>query len=81
MISNGDSNSIPYHVRSYGHTLFMFILHHLLFSACPGQGLTQVIEKAETSLGIPSPTELSAKVEEEEKHQGETYLSVEEKIE
>ncbi|XP_027886594.1 protein FAM114A2 [Xiphophorus couchianus] len=36
-----------------------------------GQGLTQVIEKAETSLGISSPTELSAKVEEEEKHQGE----------
>ncbi|XP_008274683.1 protein FAM114A2 [Stegastes partitus] len=34
-----------------------------------GQGLTQVIEKAETSLGIPSPTELSAQVEEEEKEQ------------
>lgn len=32
-----------------------------------GQGITQVIEKAETSLGIPSPTELSAQVEEEEK--------------
>ncbi|XP_047234355.1 protein FAM114A2 isoform X1 [Girardinichthys multiradiatus] len=37
--------------------------------ATVGQGLTQVIEKAETSLGIPSPTELSAKVEEEEKQQ------------
>ncbi|XP_070773330.1 protein FAM114A2 [Enoplosus armatus] len=36
-----------------------------------GQGLTQVIEKAETSLGIPSPTELSAQVEEEQKEQGE----------
>ncbi|MED6281494.1 hypothetical protein CHARACLAT_022188 [Characodon lateralis] len=39
--------------------------------ATVGQGLTHVIEKAETSLGIPSPTELSAKVEEEEKQQGE----------
>ncbi|XP_023262099.1 protein FAM114A2 [Seriola lalandi dorsalis] len=39
--------------------------------ATVGQGLTQVIEKAETSLGIPSPTELSAQVEEEEKQQGE----------
>lgn len=38
--------------------------------ATVGQGLTQVIEKAETSLGIPSPTELSAQVEEEEKEQG-----------
>ena len=28
-----------------------------------------MIEKAETSLGIPSPTELSAQVEEEEKQQ------------
>ncbi|XP_044077404.1 protein FAM114A2 isoform X1 [Siniperca chuatsi] len=36
-----------------------------------GQGLTHVIEKAETSLGIPSPTELSAQVEEEQKEQGE----------
>ncbi|KAF3705542.1 Protein FAM114A2 [Channa argus] len=35
--------------------------------ATVGQGLTQVIEKAETSLGIPSPTEMSAKVEEEQK--------------
>lgn len=34
-----------------------------------GQGLTQVIEKAETSLGIPSPTELSAEVEEEQQKQ------------
>ncbi|KAG8008431.1 hypothetical protein GBF38_019582 [Nibea albiflora] len=39
--------------------------------ATVGQGLTQVIEKAETSLGIPSPTELSAQVEEEQKEQGE----------
>ncbi|XP_074529275.1 protein FAM114A2 [Halichoeres trimaculatus] len=38
--------------------------------ATVGQGLTQVIEKAETSLGIPSPTELSAQVEEEQKQQG-----------
>lgn len=30
-----------------------------------------MIEKAETSLGIPSPTELSAQVEEEQKEQGE----------
>ncbi|KAM7374025.1 hypothetical protein PAMP_006702 [Pampus punctatissimus] len=37
--------------------------------ATVGQGLTQVIEKAETSLGIPSPTELSAEVEEEQKEQ------------
>lgn len=37
--------------------------------ATVGQGLTQVIEKAETSLGIPSPTELSAQVEEEQKQQ------------
>ncbi|XP_035998693.1 protein FAM114A2 [Fundulus heteroclitus] len=42
-----------------------------------GQGLTQVIEKAETSLGIPSPTELSTKVEEEEKQQGEGSSEVE----
>ncbi|KTF88366.1 hypothetical protein cypCar_00011999, partial [Cyprinus carpio] len=34
--------------------------------ATVGQGLTQVIEKAETSLGIPSPEELSAKVEKEQ---------------
>ncbi|TMS14046.1 Protein FAM114A2 [Larimichthys crocea] len=39
--------------------------------ATVGQGLTQVIEKAETSLGIPSPTELSAQAEEEQKEQGE----------
>uniref|UniRef100_A0A1A8FWE4 Family with sequence similarity 114, member A2 n=2 Tax=Nothobranchius korthausae TaxID=1143690 RepID=A0A1A8FWE4_9TELE len=38
--------------------------------ATVGQGLTQVIEKAETTLGIPSPTELSAQAEEE-KQQGE----------
>lgn len=49
---------------------------------CPGQGLTQVIEKAETSLGIPSPTELSAQVEEEEKQQGKTisHFSVSESL-
>lgn len=39
--------------------------------ATVGQGLTQVIEKAETSLGIPSPTDLSAEVEEEAEEQGE----------
>lgn len=39
--------------------------------ATVGQGLTQAIEKAETSLGIPSPTELSAQVEEEQKQQAE----------
>uniref|UniRef100_A0A671RPI8 Protein FAM114A2-like n=1 Tax=Sinocyclocheilus anshuiensis TaxID=1608454 RepID=A0A671RPI8_9TELE len=33
--------------------------------ATVGQGLTQAIEKAETSLGIPSPEELSAQVEKE----------------
>ncbi|XP_067280007.1 protein FAM114A2 [Pseudorasbora parva] len=38
--------------------------------ATVGQGFTQVIEKAETSLGIPSPEELSAQVEEEEKTDG-----------
>lgn len=37
--------------------------------ATVGQGLTQVIEKAETTLGIPSPTELSAQVEEEEQRE------------
>ncbi|XP_040006180.1 protein FAM114A2 [Xiphias gladius] len=37
--------------------------------ATVGQGLTQVIEKAETSLGIPNPTELSAQVDEEQKQQ------------
>ncbi|XP_001923116.1 protein FAM114A2 [Danio rerio] len=36
--------------------------------ATVGQGLTQVIEKAESSLGIPSPEELKAQVEEEEKN-------------
>ncbi|KAM8834868.1 protein FAM114A2 [Synchiropus picturatus] len=40
--------------------------------ATVGQGLSQVIEKAETSLGIPSPTELSAQVEEEEREQMES---------
>ncbi|XP_042603879.1 protein FAM114A2-like isoform X1 [Cyprinus carpio] len=33
--------------------------------ATVGQGLTQVIEKAETSLGIPSPEELSAQAEKD----------------
>ncbi|KAM9333170.1 protein FAM114A2 isoform 1-T4 [Pholidichthys leucotaenia] len=35
--------------------------------ATVGHGLTQVIEKAETTLGIPSPTDLSAQVKEEQK--------------
>ncbi len=35
-----------------------------------------MIEKAETSLGIPSPTELSVQVAEEEKEQGEPSLRV-----
>lgn len=39
--------------------------------ATVGQGFTQVIEKAETSLGIPSPTELSAHVQEEQKQHAE----------
>ncbi|KAF6739523.1 Protein FAM114A2 [Oryzias melastigma] len=39
--------------------------------ATVGQGLSQVIEKAETTLGIPSPTELSAQVEEEQRQHGE----------
>ncbi len=51
------------------------VLYMLLVSPVrKGQGLTQVIEKAETSLGIPSPTELSAQVEEEEKEQGKALL-------
>lgn len=45
-------------------------------SVHPGQGLTQVIEKAETSLGIPSPTELSAQVEEEQKERSKALLYV-----
>uniref|UniRef100_A0A3P9JDF4 Family with sequence similarity 114 member A2 n=1 Tax=Oryzias latipes TaxID=8090 RepID=A0A3P9JDF4_ORYLA len=40
--------------------------------ATVGQGLSQVIEKAETTLGIPSPTELSAQVEEEHRQQEPT---------
>ncbi|XP_072302073.1 protein FAM114A2 [Eucyclogobius newberryi] len=40
--------------------------------ATVGQGLTQAIEKAETSLGIPSPTEVSAQVKEEQKQQVES---------
>ncbi|XP_038831773.1 protein FAM114A2-like isoform X3 [Salvelinus namaycush] len=39
--------------------------------ATVGQGITQAIEKAETSLGIPSPTELSAQIGEEDKQEGE----------
>lgn len=42
-------------------------------SVLSGQGLTQVIEKAETTLGIPSPTELSAQVEQEQREQGEWW--------
>ncbi|XP_065143468.1 protein FAM114A2 [Paramisgurnus dabryanus] len=38
--------------------------------ATVGQGLSNVIEKAETSLGIPSPEELSAQVEEEKEKGG-----------
>lgn len=44
--------------------------------ATVGQGLTQVIEKAETSLGIPSPTELSAQVEEEQTQQTESSAEI-----
>ncbi|XP_067085419.1 protein FAM114A2 [Osmerus mordax] len=39
--------------------------------ATVGQGITQAIEKAETSLGIPSPTELSARAGPESRAQGE----------
>uniref|UniRef100_A0A8C7QVM1 Protein FAM114A2 n=1 Tax=Oncorhynchus mykiss TaxID=8022 RepID=A0A8C7QVM1_ONCMY len=39
--------------------------------ATVGQGITQAIEKAETSLGIPSSTELSAPIREEDKQEGE----------
>lgn len=55
--------------------LMAFLLERLslllisVTSVLPGQGLTQVIEKAETSLGIPSPTELSAEAEEEQQRQ------------
>lgn len=42
-------------------------------SVLSGQGLTQVIEKAETTLGIPTPTELSAQVEQEQREQGEWW--------
>ncbi|KAJ8266856.1 hypothetical protein GJAV_G00135460 [Gymnothorax javanicus] len=38
--------------------------------ASVGQGLSQVIEKAETSLGIPSPVDVSAQVRAEEKEDG-----------
>ncbi|KAM4620663.1 protein FAM114A2 isoform 1-T2 [Polymixia lowei] len=41
--------------------------------ATVGQGITQAIEKAETSLGIPSPTELSAQVEDEQTQEGEAH--------
>ncbi|XP_026874469.2 protein FAM114A2 isoform X1 [Electrophorus electricus] len=40
--------------------------------ATVGQGLSQVIEKAETSLGIPSSEDLAAQVEEEEKADGQS---------
>lgn len=40
--------------------------------ATVGQGLSQVMEKAETSLGIPSPTELSARVQQcDQQNRGE----------
>lgn len=39
-------------------------------SLIQGQGLSQVIEKAETSLGIPSPTELSGQMEKEDDAEG-----------
>ncbi|XP_077361454.1 protein FAM114A2 [Festucalex cinctus] len=38
--------------------------------ATVGQGLTQVIEKAETSLGIPSPVELTAQTPDDERREG-----------
>uniref|UniRef100_A0AAY5K024 Family with sequence similarity 114 member A2 n=1 Tax=Esox lucius TaxID=8010 RepID=A0AAY5K024_ESOLU len=40
--------------------------------ATVGHGITQAIEKAETSLGIPSPTELSAQIGDDGKQEGET---------
>ncbi|KAM9450666.1 protein FAM114A2 isoform 1-T1 [Clarias gariepinus] len=43
--------------------------------ATVGHGLSQVIEKAETSLGIPSPTELSAQVEKEAETHGPSSSS------
>uniref|UniRef100_A0A8C1NBT1 Family with sequence similarity 114 member A2 n=1 Tax=Cyprinus carpio TaxID=7962 RepID=A0A8C1NBT1_CYPCA len=45
--------------------------------ATVGQGLTQVIEKAETSLGIPSPEELSAQAEKDKTdgNDGKTVIS------
>ncbi|KAJ8385426.1 hypothetical protein AAFF_G00189520 [Aldrovandia affinis] len=39
--------------------------------ASVGQGISHAIEKAETSLGIPSPVDLSAQVKEEENEDGE----------
>ncbi|KAG7484673.1 hypothetical protein MATL_G00052740 [Megalops atlanticus] len=39
--------------------------------ASVGHGISHAIEKAETSLGIPSPTDLSAQIKEEEKEDGE----------
>ncbi|MBN3319151.1 F1142 protein, partial [Atractosteus spatula] len=38
--------------------------------ATVGQGISQVIEKAESSLGIPNPTDLSTQIKEEEKQEG-----------
>uniref|UniRef100_A0A8C9WXU1 Family with sequence similarity 114 member A2 n=1 Tax=Sander lucioperca TaxID=283035 RepID=A0A8C9WXU1_SANLU len=62
-----DTHLTKTHTHTHKHT------HpHTQFVAELSQGLTQVIEKAETSLGIPSPTELSAQVEEEQKEQGES---------
>ncbi|XP_013859533.1 protein FAM114A2 [Austrofundulus limnaeus] len=45
--------------------------------ATVGQGLTQVIEKAETSLGIPRPTELSAQTPDEQEQEAESGASPE----
>ncbi|KAG9351940.1 hypothetical protein JZ751_023191 [Albula glossodonta] len=42
--------------------------------ATVGQGISQAIEKAETSLGIPSPVDLSTQVREEEKENGEPKI-------
>nr|XP_015205317.1 PREDICTED: protein FAM114A2 [Lepisosteus oculatus]XP_015205318.1 PREDICTED: protein FAM114A2 [Lepisosteus oculatus]XP_015205319.1 PREDICTED: protein FAM114A2 [Lepisosteus oculatus] len=38
--------------------------------ATVGQGISQVIEKAESSLGIPNPTDLSTQIKEEERQEG-----------
>ncbi|XP_066572562.1 protein FAM114A2 [Amia ocellicauda] len=43
-----------------------------------GQGISQVIEKAETSLGIPNPTDLSTQIKEEDETQEVGELNREE---